>query len=143
MKENTNGQAVQGKPADQTIKGNDGTVVNPKNVIMTPEKIKAPIENKENEQTRDVTKQQVDKDSQESKAPVAEQNGNVKDDKNVPKKDIRTPEQVKTPVENKTNKQVEGAEIAEDEEQDDDELSAEPETPVTERKQGMPISFDH
>ena len=123
MKENTNGQAVQGKPADQTTKGNDGTLVNPKNVVMTPEKIKEPIESKENEQIRDVKKQPENKDSQGSKAPVAEQ--------------------VKTPVENKTNKQVEKAEIAEDEEQDDDELSADDETPVTERKQGMPISFDH
>lgn len=131
MKENTNDQAVQGKPADQAVKGNDSTLVNPKNVIMTPEKIKAPIESKENEQNKDVKKQEENK---ESKAPVAEQKSNVMDDKNVPKKDMSTPGQVKTPVENKANIKVEGAEIAEDEEQDEDELSAEPETAVIERK---------
>lgn len=142
MKENTNGQAVQGKPADQAIKGNDSATANPKNVVMTPEKIKAPIESKENEQIRDVKKNQGNEESKESKTPVAEQKDNVVD-KNVPKKDINAPEQVKTPVENKSNRQVEGAEIADDEDRDDDEVSEEQESSETERKKGMPISFDH
>ncbi len=75
MNENKNGQAVQSKPADQPTKGNNGTVLNPKNEVMTPEKTKTPpTAKKEGEQIGGEDKgQEKNERSEEKKSPVGEQ----------------------------------------------------------------------
>lgn len=143
MKENTNGQAVQGKPADQQTKGNDGTQPNPKNQVMTPEKIKAPIEAKGNEQIGDAKRQQENKDSQNNLVGQQKEKNNA--DVSDSKKDINSSGKTRTPIENKNDAQVEEAdeEIGDDEEdQEENERSEDRETSINEPRKGMPISFD-
>lgn len=136
MNENKSGQAVQSKPADQSIKGNNGAMPNPKSTIMTPEKIKDPVVDKGNEQIGDVKKQQENKDSKESKVPVVEQKSS--NAMSNPKQDINAPEKTKDPVVNKGDEQI----GEKDKGQEKNERSEEKKSPVAEQKKEMPVSFD-
>jgi hypothetical protein len=151
MNENKNGQAVQSKPADQQIKGNNVTVPNPKNEVMTPEKIKDPVVDKGNEQIGGVKKQQENKDS---KAPVVEQKSSMQEGQKIQsnpttrlndknnvnasdlKKDVNASEKTKTPIQNK--EEVE-EEIGYDEEQEKNERSEKDKAPVAEQKKSVPV----
>lgn len=90
MKENKNGQQVQGNLTDKKGKQNNETEANPKREGNTPEKI-TPVENKKDEQTGNLKNQKENERPDKRKTPVANENNNGKNneaDLNTPKGDL-------------------------------------------------------